>query len=66
METPVAEVAEGRPGTKENVSESNTYPTRAGYYVFQGLVGVRKRAYNKGRLTPDAARGHIRSKNRMR
>ena len=42
METLAAEVVEGRPGTKENVSESNTYPTRAGCYVFQGPTGVRR------------------------
>jgi group II intron reverse transcriptase/maturase len=42
--TPVAEVVEGRPETKENIMESNTQPTQSGARVYQGLQGVRQRA----------------------
>ena len=44
METPAAEVVEGRPVTKENIVESNTQPTQSGERVSQGLHGVRQRA----------------------
>lgn len=41
---PEAEVAEGRPVTKENGMESNTGPAQNGAKVSQGLHGVRERA----------------------
>jgi group II intron reverse transcriptase/maturase len=44
VETPAAEVVEGRPVTKENIVESNTRPTQSGERVSQGLQGVRERA----------------------
>jgi group II intron reverse transcriptase/maturase len=44
VETPAAEVVEGRPVTKENIVESNTRPTQSGERVSQGLHGVRERA----------------------
>jgi RNA-directed DNA polymerase len=44
VETPAAEVVEGRPVTKENIVESNTRPTQGGERVSQGLHGVRERA----------------------
>ena len=40
----MAEVAEGRPVTKENIMESNTQPTQSGERVSQGLHGVRQKA----------------------
>jgi len=39
-----AESGEGRPLIKENVGQSNTYPTQSGKGVSQGLAGVRKAA----------------------
>ena len=39
-----AESGEGRPLIKENVSQSNTYPTQSGKGVSQGLAGVRQAA----------------------
>ena len=44
METPAAEVAEGRPVTEENNMEPNTQPTQSGARMSQGLNGVRERA----------------------
>lgn len=43
-EVVAAEVAEGRPVTKENTREPNTQPTQSGERVSQGLPGVRQRA----------------------
>ena len=40
----MAEVAEGRPLTEENITEPNTQPTQSGARVSQGLHGVRERA----------------------
>ncbi|MDQ2947081.1 MAG: reverse transcriptase domain-containing protein [Acidobacteriota bacterium] len=39
-----AEAVEGRPGTKENIAQPDTYPTQSGRSVPQGLRGVRERA----------------------
>ena len=44
VETPAAEVVEGRPVTEENNMEPNTQPTQSGERVSQGLHGVRERA----------------------
>lgn len=44
METREAEVAEGRPVTKENDVESNTQPAQSDKKVSQGFHGVRERA----------------------
>jgi retron-type reverse transcriptase len=44
VETPAAEVVEGRPVTEENTVESNTRLTQSGERVSQGLQGVRERA----------------------
>jgi RNA-directed DNA polymerase len=44
VETRAAEVVEERPGTKENIVESNTRLTQSGERVSQGLQGVRERA----------------------
>ena len=40
----MAEVAEGRPATKENIMEPNTQPAQNGGRVSQGLQGVGERA----------------------
>ena len=40
----LAENEEGRPLIKENAGQPNTYPTRSGNHVSQGLAGVRKAA----------------------
>src|SRR5260370_6866488 len=40
----VAEVAEGRPLTEENIMQPNTQPTQSGERASQGLNGVRERA----------------------
>jgi len=42
-----AESVEGRPLTKENTLQSNTYPTQGGERVSQGLAGVRRAAKTK-------------------
>ena len=49
----MAEAAEGRPVTKENIMEPNTEPTQSGARVSQGLDGVRERArkYRHERFT---------------
>ena len=39
-----AEVEEGRARAKENIAQSNTYPTQSGKRVSQGLRGVRQAA----------------------
>jgi RNA-directed DNA polymerase len=44
VETPAAEVVEGRPVTKENAMEPNIRPTQNGARMSQGLRGVRERA----------------------
>jgi RNA-directed DNA polymerase len=44
VETPVAEVVEGRLVTEENTVESSTRLTQSGARVSQGLQGVRERA----------------------
>jgi RNA-directed DNA polymerase len=40
----LAENEKGRPLIKENAGQPNTYPTRSGNHVSQGLAGVRKAA----------------------
>ena len=52
-----AESGEGRPLIKENVGQSNTYPTQSGKGVSQGLAGVRKRTLPSG-LAPKRE-GHV-------
>lgn len=44
---PTAESPEGRPGTKENVLQPHTRPTRGGPRVSQGLQSVRRAAKEK-------------------
>src|ERR1700730_17680291 len=54
-----AESGEGRPLIKENAGQPNTYPTRSGKGVSQGLAGVRKAARENKEMKFTALLHHL-------